>query len=480
MGSKGMNRRRFLRLSAGVLAGGLLAGCAPSAAPTKAPAQATAAGKPAATAAPAKQAKLVVFWRTNPKEIDTMKQAFADFEAKNPGLTVDFITVAGGAEGDTKLQAQFAGGTPPEVFASVYSAGLVDYVYRDMVLNLTPYIERDKYDQSDFTEHAIKTFTFGGKQYGIPRGGIPCCFFINKDLFDKAGVPVPPSNWEDKDWTWDKMLDVARKLTKEKDGKIDEYGVIFGNINYNSFPMLWGADIFPPEAGQYGIMRKHNLATAEVVNSFQKAADLIHKEKVAPTSEISQALTSLGGNSAFLSGKVAMVAGLANYASANDAKFKWTVAVFPRGGPAIQQRSMTFTGPWLIGNGCANPDEAWKLIKYLSSPEGQKFVAKGAVVGTARKSMFEWWLGQFSAPLADLTAVQQGGYKHGSESPNVRTVAWGQIANTLNADFDPLWLGKATADACAKNVAPKLDKLLNELYEANKEKAKALFGSLPA
>jgi len=408
-----------------------------------------------------------------------MKQAFADFQTKNPGLTVDFITVASGDEGEMKLEAQFAAGTPPEVYASVFSAGLVDYVYRDMVLELTPYIQRDSYDQSDFSKTAIDTFTFGGKQYGIPRGGIPCCFFYNKDMFDKAGVKYPPSNWEDKNWTWDQMLETARKLTTEKDGKIDEYGISFGNINYNQFPMLWGKDIFPPDAGKYGITQQQNFTDPDVIASYQKAVDLTFKENVSPTPEISQALSSLGGNSVFLSGKVAMVSNLANYASANDAKFNWSVGVFPRGSSDIQQRSMTFTGPWLIGKGCAHPDEAWKLITYLSSEEGQKFVAQGAVVGTCRISMFKWWLGQFKAPLEDMLAVQQGGYQHGTESPNVRTVAWTQIKNTLDADFDPLWLGKATADACAKTVAPKLDQILKETYDANKDKAKALFGDFP-
>jgi multiple sugar transport system substrate-binding protein len=302
----------------------------------------------------------------------------------------------------------------------VFAAGLMDYVYKDMVTDLTPYIEKDKYDQSDFQSSAVQTFTFGKKQFGVPRGGIPTGIFYNKDLFDKAGLPYPPSDWEDPSWTWDKMLEYAKKLTLDTngDGKIDQWGISLQFQHHGSLPLIWGKQIFPDDAFKYGITTQHFFRDPVVVNAYQQAADLIHKHKVNPAADITKDLGFFGP---FMSGQVAMYGNLCAYVQPSTAKFKWSVAAVPRGAPTIQQKSLTFTGPFLVGKGCSNPDMAWELVKYLTSGEGQKTIAQGAVVGTSRKSLTDWWLGQFGAPAKDLATVQAGGYKYGIESPNVRS-----------------------------------------------------------
>jgi multiple sugar transport system substrate-binding protein len=514
---KRLSRRDFLRLAGGLAAGAVVAGCAPKTVVVEKEVEkevtrvvketvketVVVEGTPQivekeitkvvketvvveATQAPVEEEvkEVTVFWRTSPLEIETMEQAFAVFKEQNPNIEIAFITGAGG-EMETKLQAQFAAGSPPEVFASVFNQGLVDYAYNDMVVDLKPYIDVDKLDQSDYFQVALDTFTFGSRQFGLPRGGIPTCFFINKDLFDEEGIPYPPTDWEDETWTWDTMLETAQALTKDTDGdgQTDQYGVVFGNINYNQFPMLWGADIFPAEAFQYGITQEHHFDDPEVIKALQLGADLVWKEQVSPSPEMSQALSGLGPGGwfgTFLSGKIAMFGNLAAYNQPAEAKFNWSVAAFPRGGPSIQQRSMTWTGPFLLSKGCAHPDEGWELIKFLCGVEGQQIIAPGATVGTSRKSLLEWWLGQFGAPLDEVKAVHEGGYKYGTESPNVRTVSWRRIADLLSAEFDPLWLGEKSAEECSQSLSPQMDQLLNEIYGAYEYKAKTLFLDFPS
>ena len=101
-----------------------------------------------------------------------------------------------------------------EVFASVFNADLVDYLNRDFVAGLTPLIERDAWNQPDYVDVALETF--GGKQSGIPRGGIPSPVFYNKDLFDEAGLPYLPTDWADVSWAWDTILVSAQALTKRE------------------------------------------------------------------------------------------------------------------------------------------------------------------------------------------------------------------------------------------------------------------------
>ncbi len=420
--------------------------------------------------------ELLVYWRNNPREIETMEQAFADFTADHPSYSVNFQQAAGGLEGDARLQALFAAGTPPEVFASVFNAGLVDYVYRDFVTDLTPLIERDAWDQSDYFDVALETFTFGGKQFGIPRGGIPSPLFYNKDLFDQAGLPYPPTDWEDESWTWDTMLEYAHALTKREGPRTTQYGIVIGStLNWNQWPMLWGAQIFPDDAFNYGLTREHNFRDPVVVNSLQKMVDLIWTEEVAPTPEVSGGFGFFGP---FNNGLAAMYIHLGAYTVANNAEFNWGAAALPRGEPSAQQRSTTFTGPFLIGSG-SNVEGAWDLVKYLTGVDGQRTIMRGAVVGTSRQSLLEEWFGAMSPPTNELLAVQAGGYKHGLESPNVRLVGWGEIATLLSSEFDLMMLGERSAQEAVDALAPKLDVLLNEIYDKNIDKARTIFPDFP-
>ena len=100
-------------------------------------------------AAWAKTVELTVLWRENPLEIDTMKKAFEAFTAKHPDIKVKLISTPGGDAGEAKLKTMFAAGIPPDIFASLFICGIVDHVYNDMVLDLTPYIQRDKYPGCD-------------------------------------------------------------------------------------------------------------------------------------------------------------------------------------------------------------------------------------------------------------------------------------------------------------------------------------------
>jgi len=428
-------------------------------------------------AASAREATVTVIWRNNPNEKRSMEDAFGIYKQIRPNVTVNFLVVPSGNEGEQKLLSLFAGGTPQEAFASVFTAGLVDYFYRDMLTDFVPYIERDQYDQSDFEESAIQAFTFGDKQVGMPRGGASTCFFINLDMFDAAGIPYPPSSCEDDSWTWDAMLDVAKQLTQDLDGdgKVDQYGVVFGNFNHNQFPMLWDMDAFTKEQLEYGISQTHNFLDPTVINSFQAGADLVWKDSVAPLPEATEALSALGSGGIFMSGRIGMYAAIAGPSSVKDSKFNWGVAAFPRGGPGIQQRIMTWTGPLCMGWGCAEPDEGWNLIKFLVSVDGQKLIAPDAVIGTSRKSLREWWSTTYKTDSARLLDVLQIGYAHGTETPNCRTVGWPEITQLIGSGFDPLWTGQKSAEECIQTFSADLETKLKELYDANVEKAKATF-----
>jgi len=469
---KRWTRRSLLR--SGALLGGaaLAAACAPTGTP-----QVVEEVEEVSAVPTERETAVTCIWRNNPNEKRSMEEAFEVYKQIRPNVTVEFLVVPSGNEGEQKLLSLFAGGTPPECFASVFTAGLVDYFYRDMVTDFVPYIERDQYDQSDFEDVALDTFHFGDRQVGMARGGVPTCLFLNLDLFDEAGIEYPPSSCEDDSWTWDKMVEVAKALTLDTDGdgRLDQYGLVFGNFNHNQFPMLWGTSSFLPEQLQYGIMQTHNMLDETVIASFQAGADLMWKDQVAPSPEASEALAALGAGGVFMSGRIAMYASIAGPSLVSDANFNWGMAPLPRGASGIQQRIMTWTGPLCMGWGCGEPEEGWSLIKFFVGEDGQKLIAPYATIGTSRKSLREWWSQQYSTDSARLLEVQEMGYAHGMETPNCRTVGWPEVTQIIGSGFDPLWLGEKTAAECVQEFAPALEAKLQELYAANVDTAKDTF-----
>ncbi|HUU10813.1 MAG TPA: extracellular solute-binding protein, partial [Phycisphaerae bacterium] len=73
--------------------------------------------------------------------------------------------------------------------------------------------------------------------WAIPYGGaVGKVMWYRKDLFDAAGVPYP-----DNDWTWEDMLNAAKKITNPKDGI---YGFLLTRYKHEAWhwvTFLWSA-----------------------------------------------------------------------------------------------------------------------------------------------------------------------------------------------------------------------------------------------
>ncbi len=53
-------------------------------------------------------------------------------------------------------------------------------------------------------------------------------------LFEEEGLKTPLEYYKEGNWTWEVMVDLAQKLTKDKDGgdgEIDQYGLSSWNLN---------------------------------------------------------------------------------------------------------------------------------------------------------------------------------------------------------------------------------------------------------
>lgn len=110
-------------------------------------------------------------------------------EAEVPGLTIELDGVEDQVNRFTKLPAEMASNTQPEIFDLFGGAGdALKYAKAGRLLDLTPILEElgmaDKFLN-------LGQFTLDGKVYGLPLGGSSEGFFYNKKLFAQYNIAAP-------------------------------------------------------------------------------------------------------------------------------------------------------------------------------------------------------------------------------------------------------------------------------------------------
>jgi len=343
------------------------ASASPSSGTSSAPAS---AGQSAAASAPAASATPVAYsgpaatieysiWG-DPTELKNQQAIVDAFHAAEPKITVK-VSVSDWDTYWDKLQTGLAGGAAPDVFA-MDGPLFPDYQSRDVLLDLTPYIQRDGYDLTALNDLAVKDFTMpDGRQLGLPRDLNVIALFYNKKLFDKAGVPYP-----DDTWTWDKLVEVGKQLTLDanKDGKPEQWGIYTETTDmenaWSSFVWQNGGDILAPDG------RSIVLDQEAGSGGIQFLQDLIWKHKVVPD----PALFAETGD-AFEQGKAAMeINGSWLVATDEAAGLSFGIAPLPAG-PAGKATSVNPTGA-VIARSSKSPDAAWAFAKYLADAEAQQ------------------------------------------------------------------------------------------------------------
>lgn len=138
-------------------------------------------------------------------ECDVAMEIFSKFEADNPGVDVVLDKVPYKAILES-LPVQLAGGTGPDMAFVTDLGGLNQYY-----LDLAPYVDRG-YWTDNFGE-TLNWYRGGPDDdgiYGLHTGLTITGAYINKTLFDQAGVAMPPE-----DASWDDWAAAAREVAEK-------------------------------------------------------------------------------------------------------------------------------------------------------------------------------------------------------------------------------------------------------------------------
>ena len=105
--------------------------------------------------------------------------------------------VPGDANYVDKIKVQLGtGDLPPVVYGGGYN--LLDLALaKDVVVDLTPYVEADPEWKALYSDVALTTNSRDGKIYASSSEGSLVGYFYNKDLFAQAGIDAPATTWDE-------------------------------------------------------------------------------------------------------------------------------------------------------------------------------------------------------------------------------------------------------------------------------------------
>ncbi|MBL9148653.1 MAG: extracellular solute-binding protein [Phycisphaerae bacterium] len=358
---------------------------------------------------------VVLHWsgEGGPEEDEIVESSLRAFEAANPGIRVRRINPGDSAGFYTKLQTMLAAGEPPDLFyvgservASFSSLGILepldDFVARDpgtLVLD-------------DFWPATVNAFRFDGSLvgsgtlYGIPKDFTTVGFYLNKDLFRKAGLELPSY-----DWTWDEYIAIARRLAQLDDTIGSEF--VTWPFIVRAYLRTEGVDVRGASFDDV------TLRDPVVLEALARLRSWRHDEERTLTSGKSKLAT---GAAAFATGRVGMAGPFGRWVVPEYRRiteFDWDFRPLPRG---RERSNIIATVSWSMSSESRHKAEAWKLLRWLVSPESQAAQARLglAIPSLATVSETEAFLDPTQLPHSDdayLAPLRSG-------ETDVRVVDW--------------------------------------------------------
>ncbi len=295
-------------------------------------------------------------WVSSPFESDAMQEIVARYNAETTAAAVAYQPIQ--ANYIEKIQLMLGTDTAPDVFMleSFWAPTLINY---DTLMPLDEFVASDPaFDLGDFEPALLDAFRRDGKLYGLPKDYSTVALFYNPDMLREAGLDGPPETWEE-------LYDYARQLTVDSngDGSAEVFG--FGTVDSVEYvlPFVWqnGGELVRNDGG----VDFDNPKAIEAIEFLRQ----LREEGLAAVP------TDMGASwnmEAYGRGRVAMtISGLwaVNFMDTTFADMPYEIAPIPGGS---RQEAIAYVVGYVIPANTRYPEDAWQLLRYLTSKEGQR------------------------------------------------------------------------------------------------------------
>jgi multiple sugar transport system substrate-binding protein len=368
----------------------------------------------------------------------SLNEAMDIFHKRHPNIKVVLEPVSY-KEKETKYTVESVAGRAPDVF-HVHAFSLPMFFSKGFAKDLTPFIEKEGPGFLDaWYPLPLELMKYNGKMHAMPGDYMTMVLFYNTNMFKAAGLDInkPPK-------TWSQFLKYAKKLTRDTDGdgKIDQWG--FGTVGAKSpgfslrfGPFIWshGADYLSPN------MNQSTLDTREAKKAFEFFVELYTKHKVVPPG-----LTAMNPQEVrtqLAQKKVAMILGSG-----------WTPPIVNKINPDLKAFDVLKCAPapmksksataiwlssWVMSPNTKHPQEAWELLKFITSKEMELKWFVDNRVTSSRKDVSGVAPEILNDKFASVMASQ---LPNGKVEPQIKQ--WPEIMDTFTTSIQEAIVGVKT------------------------------------
>ncbi len=437
-------------------------------------------GSVAATEAPAASAekeKVTIFvgfgTGTDPDQVAAQEALAQKFNESHENIEMEFLIVPN-EEARERFLAMVSGDNAPELVGPHGTSTIANF--KEYWEDITPYIEKENYDMSDFYGPATTINKYPDLDAGLPLGLYPSFLFYNKDAFDAAGLDYPTHDYADTSWNLDALRDLAIQLTLDTndrtplDADFDPssikqwgYGDTWTDMR-GQLTMFGAPDVGRPTTDDY---KTATFNAPERVFGFQWLHDGIWKDHFIPDANGQAAIDSTGADP-FGSGQVAIWYSHTWFMSEglNELPFAYDIAplFYNQDGERIARiHADLFT----MTKNADNKDAAWEVMKWLVAPEQIVDVCKIYGCLPARKSTEEAYLNFLKEryPNIDHAVIFEAIDYLDNPHHEGWVPEWGKVNDTLNNVLSILYSEpEANVQAVMDQGNEDLQKILDEYW----------------
>lgn len=449
-----ITRRKFIQsltaTGVGLASAQLLAACA-APAPTAAPDAAAAVSAPAAS-----DVKLRM--QVPPDGQGKMPAKMAQRYQDETGVMVT-IEETIYSEIETKSQTGFISNTLQDVLYGHHRWLFINYV-KGIYLQLDDLMAADPLPgAADMYASLMKNNSWDGKNFSVPGvvhpgGNIMVAF--NKTMLEKKGLPLPKQGWTMADWEA-----LARGAAEPGSGVFGMNMSSMNALHYysntaRSFadPASKDGDVFNAD----GTKIVFNTALhAEVGNWYSKLLE----DKIAPRK--ADYVEAANAESGFVAGinatQATIVGGIATFLSQIEGKFEMDAVPLPVG--AKGRQGTCYSGNMhMVGSKTAHPEEAYGLLKLLSSAEaGVSMVLDGKLQPNGH---YGAWTDTKVVAVSKMYGVAAELLKAGVEPfPMPRNTRFSEANKIFQNEIDLVWEGDAKWADQAPIIEAKVQEVLD-------------------
>ncbi len=357
------------------------------------------------------------------------------FVAEHSDITFELINIPSSGDFRKRLAADFAAGTPPDLFLINYRR-FPPYAAKRVIESLTPYLAQSNLIQAeDYYPQALAAFTWQGALACMPQNMSSPVIYYNKALFDAAGMAYPSD-----DWTWDEFVTTASALTQDtdSDGMTDIYGFGTEASIVRMAPFIWmnGGEIVDDPITPTKLM----LDTPASKEALAWYIALQTTHKVAPDAVAEESESS---ESRFLNGRLAMF--IESRRAVPEFRtieaFDWDVAALPVG---KQRASILHSDAYCMAAAGTHKDATWDFIEFANTTAGQTILAQTGRTVPSLIALAE------SPVFLDPAAKPAHSQVFLDAIPGIRNLpimtTWNDIEGILGTELQSAFTGAITLD----------------------------------